>query len=1214
MAEKLRSQLDTTEDARRTATFDCNVRCANSPGKTREEIDLLAKDLTSQIIEEMHSGKLDRTQVNQPHWFEQRVAQKLEELHKQHMAQYEQNVYTTANRFRQNNAASNVYESRNEQEDLQQSQQNVFNEEDLAQVQQTISNQQQSQHQGGYYQQQSQNQHHTVYTRPVVVVPATHYVYTQTANREQTVRNPPPPRAYVATELETANRVNEERHQTIYPTPAIRIDSEREEQNSTSSQTNGGIIVRPTLTSYNTFEHRETESHGRDEGQLTQTIDHTFTREESEYERRRQQATTPRYGTGSTYESRDEFEESRRREFALPSQQTHHTSSTTQEESERRTPPLILPSQQHYVITNNRTSEERTRLPVRPSYPSGYDRQETTNEERRQYNRTTYVHPTQSSVYTERRKDTEYEQRTIEVQTPAPVAVQSKHSIYNHLEESEVVPNYRPRVVIDQNTEFQVLDQHKDTEIDQVHLREEQIYTERVNRLKEDLVRCGFAPLTQSQYNATIALGSFEKDGYKYQYNSGSGHFERSERLETSEYSQTSSGSSSQHHESSHPSYVTDITDVEYVERLTIVRNQLAALGYKALSDDMYNATVFSGGFTHNGFRYLYNTNTRRYEQRDRIDSEDNQVNVRPDYDAGSSYDQHTERVTQIKPLHQRIYEIISDEQYSERLEQIRKELRRLGYTSITDDVYNTTIFSGGFSHDGYKYVWNAVNGRYENSGHREVSAEQEYENINREIRRQLRLIGFGEMSSQELNQTMTTGVFVRGGCKYIYNAGTEQYDKLTIDEDEKYKIYLRIKEILKRYGYRQISQRENEALLQQGQLIRGGYRWYYNAQGGTLEKSDFVGENAELTEDEYALIYRKVQDTLRSLGYGQMSRQQCNATISSGSFERGGIFWLYNADEAKFERVDLSQNEYRDRLNVLRHVLGQIGHRNLSAEEYRATVYKGYFHHGGYRYEFNSQTGRFEKIELSDEEYQERLSQLKEQLVRIGFGSMTESLCNETISNGVFYFGGYEWLYNFETGTYDMGQRSDREQSVVGGVQGTINLDQAQYDTTQVANSNGTLSGRRQHGEISKNRGDQPPQHFNEDYESEEILEQEPGLGFYAADKKPEIGLAKPGSYNQIAEPTTQSTRPYIPHSYNTERERQSFESQRTIVPVIPAVAHSEYERRYQRTQTSYVSSGMMVSISKNWVVSPSFIILKQNLNAIIDQTISLFKYCHFC
>lgn len=610
-----------------------------------------------------------------------------------------------------------------------------------------------------------------------------------------------------------------------------------------------------------------------------------------------------------------------------------------------------------------------------------------------------------------------------------------------------------------------------------------------------------------------------------------------------------------------------NITDEQYVERLSQVREQLESLGYTSLNEEIYNSTIFSGGFTHNGYKYLYNEQSGRFEQTDRIEEhgqeQHRQQTIEPTPSTSwqpqshrqeerkeeERHHQHHEVVRRVQPLHLAVFNAItSDEEYRERYERLRHELYRLGYTDVTDAEYNETIANGGFAHDGYKHVWINENGRYEKSDRPQMNTDEMYGQINRELRRQLQTIGYTEqMSSQEINQTLSTGVFVRAGCKYIYNAATERYDRNEIGQEEKLQIFRRIQEILERLGYRQISMRENEQVLQRGQLIRGGWRWYYNAAGSTLEKStDYVGENAELSTDEYAMFYKRVQDALRRLNYQQMSQKQCNATISSGQFERGGIRWRFNAESEQFERVELSQSDYMDRLQVLRNRLTELNHRVMSVEELRAIVYNGYFYHEGYRYEYNKETGHFERLEITDEEYAERLQRLRVQLKRIGFGEMTEQNCNETITSGVFYFNGYEWLYNFDTANYEQGQRSEL--------------------------------GRHRYGsEISKNRGDQPPQHFNADYESEEVLEQEPGVGFYAA--KPEVRLAAEPTYNQMASATTT---PQPTTRYNSEeRHRQEYERHRELVAPPAPIVRSEYERRYQRTQTSYVATnGMMVRL----------------------------------
>lgn len=200
MAEKLRTELDSSQTkgvdlyngGNYLSPADCTARCALIPvvtGKSSQELDNIAKEMTNQIVSELNSGSLNRNQVNQPNWFEHRVAQRLEELNQKHQTQYQQNVYAAANRFRQQNGNYPAPDQFGN-EDVQQTQQNVFSADDLRDVQQTISNQQQFQHQGNFYQGQNQQQS-TIYTIP------------------QTTRH-------------RVERINhEERHGAQYPTPAL---------------------------------------------------------------------------------------------------------------------------------------------------------------------------------------------------------------------------------------------------------------------------------------------------------------------------------------------------------------------------------------------------------------------------------------------------------------------------------------------------------------------------------------------------------------------------------------------------------------------------------------------------------------------------------------------------------------------------------------------------------------------------------------------------------------------------------------------------------------------------------------------------------------------------------------------------------------------------------------------------------------------------------
>lgn len=526
-------------------------------------------------------------------------------------------------------------------------------------------------------------------------------------------------------------------------------------------------------------------------------------------------------------------------------------------------------------------------------------------------------------------------------------------------------------------------------------------------------------------------------------------------------------------------------------------------------------------------------------------------------------------------------------EEYEERLHRLRDELIRLGYDRLTDEEYNATIATGGFTHNGYKYLYNADSGRYEKTTKIEVT-DEEYEIIFETLQQKLLEIGFDKMCDQEVKQTINTGVFIRDGSKFVYDSRREQYDKFRITEEERRQIFTRIQEQLRRLGYRLLTPKENERFLFYGNFIRAAYQWIYNMLDGTVEKTIYVGDFAEFTDEEYREIYQKIQDTLRRIGYEQMSGSQCNATIVSGTFERGGIYWSFNPNNGEFERILLSQDEYQNRVKILREELRRLGHRELSAEEYRKIIYQGHFYHGGYRYEYVRELRRYERVEMSAEEYMERLRQLQDQLIRIGYGTMTEAECNSTITSGKFYYGGYEWVYSFESRDYQIGNRSDIDPTVASNVgKDASKYDTTKYDSTKqeetpIPVDNGHSHRRPHHGIISKNRGDQPPQHFDEDYESDEILEEEPGKGYYPVGKKPEIGLATPETFEQIRETTplpTTTNQPYtVPSEYQTNRQRQEQQLTTQIWPSQPAETISE--RRYHRKQTTYTqTTGVLVS-----------------------------------
>lgn len=302
-----------------------------------------------------------------------------------------------------------------------------------------------------------------------------------------------------------------------------------------------------------------------------------------------------------------------------------------------------------------------------------------------------------------------------------------------------------------------------------------------------------------------------------------------------------------------------------------------------------------------------------------------------------------------------------------------------------------------------------------------------------------------------------------------------------------------------------------------------------------------------ELSHDEYQIIYNRLQDTLTRLGYSRMTESEVNSTIISGKFVRGGNEWIFQPDFGEFHRVEISETEYKYRLDALLDVLSQLGIQKTS-EEHRQIINRGNFYFQGHRYEFDTASGRFLRIELSEAEYRERVRRLQEQLQKIGYGQMTESECRATINSGIFYFGGFEWVYNHESGWYEMGAKSDKEHGIVdNNVFSNIGLDLTNYTSTnpeddrkplEPVTPNQNKPGCPLKVEVSKDRGDQPPQAIG--CESDEVTEP----------------LPRPSPVTRPTPVQPPPNPPYIAPPLATL--------------VVPS-QQTEFESRYHRKQTTY-------------------------------------------
>lgn len=415
-------------------------------------------------------------------------------------------------------------------------------------------------------------------------------------------------------------------------------------------------------------------------------------------------------------------------------------------------------------------------------------------------------------------------------------------------------------------------------------------------------------------------------------------------------------------------------------------QQELQRLGYGVLTEREYNATIASGGFIHNGVKYLYNVDTGRYEHSGSSETEiteheyGTQLRLLQEQLRQYGFSQMTEQEfnetittgTFIRNGDQYVYDAqtgrynkaeISEHEYIRRYNRIQEELQRLGLQSITESQFNQTIISNQIVIDGIQYVYNTQTGRLER-GQRVDIAEHEYRTTLRRLQELLQRLGFGQMTEREYNETITTGEFVRGGNRYRLNTYTGNYEKIEITEEEYNIILNRLQATLARLNYRQMSRQEYNDTITGGTFIRGGYQWSYNSETGEANRIRLAGAFEEISEDEYRLILRRLQETLIQLGYQHMDSSECNSTITSGTFARGGNKWVYQADNGEFEHVELSAEEIQFRLARLVEILTQL-RINKDETERLEIVNRGNFYHFGHRYEYSTEHRRYDSMEF---------------------------------------------------------------------------------------------------------------------------------------------------------------------------------------------------------------------------------------------------------
>lgn len=1118
----------------------CTTECRFLPGqsgRSQSELDILAREMTNQIVHDLRTGKLTRTQVNQPNWFENRVAERLSDFQREHQSEFERNLQSVSNRFHQ-------------------------------------SQQQQQQSHGSQFQQQSQSYG---YVQPIVTGNSYEKVVEERHNEHNTNTVYPTPVTvyHGAAVISRNNNCSDQIYGNLFP--RFNLQNQFKQRVESNRQMNTGYVAPIVLggSSYQVEEKHERKEHHAPQIPVIMPTQSTYSRqfvdEQREVHRQRPQTYVP-----INQQNRKTHVESssiRNVQIVTPAPipvatniVRHDVHDYFRESSEvvpNYRPRVVLDSNTkfHDLEVRNRQHENRPIIPISPTLSTRVT--EESEQIDRQYQQRPTIRPqVAQTVHTEEEHiDHQYQQRpTIQPQAtqthvtqeeqfeinqhkhqrpyyrPTQQTItqtedddiqqtihQPQYPVFSHTssvksfnesqhntnQQSQTV-HYRPGqtvTTIKETHSVKILPQPANQYVVQYNDRE---YLERLNRIQQELRRLGYGVLTEEEYNTTISLGGFIHNGYKYLYNEDHGRYEKADRVE--------------------------VTEEEYHSLLRGLQHQLHQLGVQ-MTENEFNQTIEDGYFVQNGIRYIFDSESGTYHRQD-----------------------------------------VDEEQYELLRHNILDESNKHGW-SLTNHEINQTIATGYLTINGHRYILNKQTGILEQGEDLQIS-EQEYRTILRRLQEQLAQLGFDQMTEREYNHTISTGYFVRDGNKYRYNADIGRYEKVEITEEEYKIIANKLKETLQRLNYRQMTEQEIKETIATGTFIRGGYQWSYNRETGKATAIRKAYQFEEISDTEYATIYRHLQTLLRNLGYPAMSEIECNSTIVSGAFLRGGNQWVYQPSSGEFERIELSESEFNYRIERLKEILNRLGIQK-TFDEQRNIINRGNLFFGGHRYEYDMSSETFVRIEMSKAEYQKRVRQLLEQLQGIGYGTMTESECQATINSGVFYYGGHEWVYNYQTEQYEIGKDSNKENGIVDDdFYDNIGFDNTRYNSSKTDEPETTQSfdidraddnqNNRRKEIISKNRGDQPPQIFEEDYDEAEEPTQRPIQPVI----RPTQAATRPPFVPSYIPPFVSTLAPY---TSVTDRRRIESEQQQTIY-ALPT-PQTDYEERYHHKKTTYTKTSGYVS-----------------------------------
>lgn len=1113
MAEKLREQFNSALVAGRNGPVGgeryyqrCTTKCELQPratGRTQQELDAIAIDMTNQIVTDLQTGKLTRTQVNQPQWYEHRVAEKLAELERKIQHQFQ--TTSASNQFRSHDQHQNtfsagaVYPGRDWVASV--SEDNCTTAGTLPNINlhnQLNSRRDQEAHVvqqhgvtvpvfgGSYFKQnnfQESRQTSNGAVQPIVQ-PSQSYHHSSIVEQKESRSSPPVVVQMPTQSYHTYNEEHEERRETATARPVYIAGGRTQHRQSSDRYYTSEVVpnYRPRVTVDNSV-LRELEEHSH-----VKTTNHV-----------------PAPSLPPVLSS------------AKVTEQQHTVTQNNQR------PLIYLPSRTVSTVTNEEERVENKIAP-RPVYRPSVHESISTHEEHREENQVQQrpvYRPIQTVTGSRHVVDEERHESSRTQPLPLPVFSHRSYSHEENVNETSnsgqqqpfyVAPSGHRVSTMRESTSVHISPQYHTHRITEYSDEE---YRQRLERTQQVLQQLGYTALSDREYNATIAAGGFVHNGFKYLYDGQAGRYEKTDRSE--------------------------VTVEEHRNQLRHLQQLLAQYGFSQMTEEEFNQTISTGTFVRNGEQFSYDVDSGRIHK-----------------------------------------SVLTEHEYRRRYDRIVQELRRLGVRTLTEHEFNQTIANNNIWIDGVHYTFNTQTGRLE-TGERydatqttigqqqQVSiAEHEYRTTLRRLQELLTRLGLSQMTEREYNETITRGEFVRGGHHYRLNTYTGNFERIELSDAEYHAILTRLQDTIARLGYRQLSQSEYNETISSGTFIRGGYQWSYNTETGEANRVRVVGAFDELSEAEYQAIYRRLQDTLVQLGYDRMNDVECNATITSGIFSRGGNQWTYNGNNGIFEHVELSAEEFQYRLARLTDILNYLKITRDESEK-RDIVNRGNFYHAGHRFEYNTRSSIFERIELSEAEYRERVRRLLEQLDKIGYGTMNEAQCRATIDSGHFHYGGYEWVYNHRTGWYEMGARSDREPAIVD-IPSTADYDSTKYDSTKLEEDKTAKppksNSRRPPENISKNRGDQPPQVIDDDYEESEEVEPEPGI------------TAAPRPAPRPV-PTPAAIVPPLPAVYPTQDsrfERHRLDDNLVAVAGPAPTAQTEYKKSYHRKETVYTQT--LVSI----------------------------------